>query len=48
MFGYINTLRSFSQGRASFTMQYDHHGEVPLPTDDPGPENFPPAIGMRA
>ena len=29
MFGYINTLRSFSQGRASFTMQYDHYDPVP-------------------
>ncbi|WP_068877580.1 MULTISPECIES: elongation factor G [unclassified Phenylobacterium] len=29
MFGYINTLRSFSQGRAQFTMQYDHYDPVP-------------------
>jgi len=29
MFGYVNTLRSFSQGRASFTMQFDHYEEVP-------------------
>ncbi len=29
MFGYVNTLRSFSQGRASFTMQFDHYAEVP-------------------
>src|SRR6201991_1913137 len=29
MFGYINTLRSFSQGRAQFTMQYDHYAPVP-------------------
>jgi len=29
MFGYVNTLRSFSQGRASFTMQFDHYDEVP-------------------
>ncbi len=29
MFGYINTLRSFSQGRASYTMQYDHYDPVP-------------------
>jgi elongation factor G len=29
MFGYVNTLRSFSQGRASFTMQFSHYEEVP-------------------
>jgi elongation factor G len=29
MFGYVNTLRSLSQGRAQFTMQFDHYSEVP-------------------
>jgi elongation factor G len=29
MFGYVNTLRSMSQGRATFTMQFDHYSEVP-------------------
>ena len=29
MFGYINTLRSASQGRAQFTMQFDHYAQVP-------------------
>src|SRR6516165_4944001 len=29
MFGYINTLRSMSQGRATFTMQFDHYAEAP-------------------
>jgi elongation factor G len=29
MFGYVNTLRSMSQGRATFTMQFDHYAEVP-------------------
>ena len=29
MFGYINTLRSLSQGRAQFTMIFDHYSEVP-------------------
>ncbi|MCA3647804.1 MAG: elongation factor G, partial [Methylobacterium sp.] len=29
MFGYVNTLRSFSQGRASFSMSFDHYAEVP-------------------
>ena len=29
MFGYVNTLRGMSQGRAQFTMQYDHYEAVP-------------------
>ena len=29
MFGYVNTLRSMSQGRAVFTMLFDHYQEVP-------------------
>jgi elongation factor G len=29
MFGYVNTLRSMSQGRATFTMQFDHYAQVP-------------------
>jgi elongation factor G len=29
MFGYVNTLRSMSQGRATFTMQFDHYEQVP-------------------
>jgi elongation factor G len=29
MFGYVNTLRSMSQGRAQFTMLFDHYEEVP-------------------
>ena len=29
MFGYVNTLRSLSQGRAQFTMQFDHYEVVP-------------------
>jgi len=29
MFGYVNTLRSMSQGRAQFTMHFDHYAEVP-------------------
>ncbi|MFS0745273.1 elongation factor G [Brevundimonas sp. 2P06AA] len=29
MFGYVNTLRGMSQGRAQFTMQYDHYESVP-------------------
>jgi elongation factor G len=44
MFGYVNNLRSMTKGRATFTMQFDHYTEAPLPDDDPP---FRPAIGMR-
>ncbi|AQX19963.1 elongation factor G [Bartonella sp. WD16.2] len=30
MFGYVNTLRSMSQGRAQYTMQFNHYEPVPL------------------
>jgi elongation factor G len=29
MFSYVNTLRSMSQGRANYTMQFDHYEQVP-------------------
>jgi len=29
MFGYVNTLRGMSQGRANYTMQFDHYEQVP-------------------
>jgi elongation factor G len=29
MFGYVNTLRSMSQGRAQYTMFFDKYGDVP-------------------
>ncbi|MDZ4137931.1 MAG: elongation factor G [Erythrobacter sp.] len=29
MFGYVNELRSFTQGRANYTMQFSHYDEVP-------------------
>ena len=29
MFGYVNTLRSMTQGRAVFTMEFDHYEQVP-------------------
>jgi elongation factor G len=29
MFGYVNTLRSMSQGRAQFSMFFDHYEQVP-------------------
>ncbi|MHA1563870.1 MAG: elongation factor G [Alphaproteobacteria bacterium] len=34
MFGYVNTLRSMSQGRATFTMVFDHYEEVPQAVAD--------------
>jgi elongation factor G len=34
MFGYVNTLRSMSQGRATFTMQFDHYEQVPKAVAD--------------
>ncbi|UYY58373.1 elongation factor G [Sphingomonas sp. S2-65] len=29
MFGYVNALRSFTQGRANYSMQFSHYDEVP-------------------
>ncbi len=29
MFGYVNALRSFTQGRAQYSMQFSHYDEVP-------------------
>jgi elongation factor G len=29
MFGYVSNLRSFTQGRASYTMQFDHYAQAP-------------------
>ena len=29
MFGYVNTLRSMSQGRAQYSMEFDHYAQVP-------------------
>jgi elongation factor G len=44
MFGYVNTLRSISQGRATYTMQFCDYRAIPLPVGDPP---LPPAIQMR-
>ncbi len=32
MFGYVNNLRSMSQGRAQYSMQFDHYEQVPNAT----------------
>jgi elongation factor G len=34
MFGYVSTLRSMSQGRAQFTMHFDHYADVPQQVSD--------------
>jgi len=34
MFGYVNNLRSMSQGRAQYTMHFDHYEQVPQAVSD--------------
>jgi elongation factor G len=34
MFGYISVLRSMSQGRAQYTMHFDHYEQVPQAVAD--------------
>ncbi|MGB1547923.1 MAG: elongation factor G, partial [Alphaproteobacteria bacterium] len=34
MFGYVNALRSMTQGRAQYTMHFDHYSEVPRAISD--------------
>jgi elongation factor G len=34
MFGYVNTLRSMSQGRAQYTMHFHHYSDVPQNVSD--------------
>ena len=34
MFGYVNHLRSMSQGRAQYTMHFDHYARVPQAVAD--------------
>ena len=34
MFGYINTLRSMSQGRAQYSMEFHHYAQVPQAVAD--------------
>ena len=34
MFGYINTLRSMTSGRATFSMEFDHYDTVPQNISD--------------
>ena len=34
MFGYVNNLRSMSQGRAQYTIQFSHYEKVPQNVQD--------------
>ena len=34
MFGYVNTLRSMTQGRAQYSMFFDHYEQVPQTVQD--------------
>ena len=34
MFNYVNTLRSMTQGRAQYTMHFDHYAQVPRAVSD--------------
>jgi elongation factor G len=40
MFGYINTLRSMSQGRAQYSMQFDHYEQVPKNVEEEIKEKY--------
>jgi elongation factor G len=47
MFGYTNTLRSMTQGRAKYSMQFDRYEKVPhFPEGDDDPR-FPGAAALR-
>jgi len=46
MFGYDDALLKMSQGRATFSMQFDHYAPTPPSSGNDPP--FRPAIGMRA
>jgi elongation factor G len=40
MFGYVNTLRSLSQGRAQFTMEFEHYAQVPAAVSEEVREKY--------
>jgi elongation factor G len=40
MFGYVNQLRSFTKGRATYSMQFDHYAEVPQAIAEEVKEKF--------
>jgi elongation factor G len=47
MFGYVNALRSMSQGRATCTIHVSHYAPVPLPDGPPDPRS-PAVIAVGA
>ena len=46
MFGYVNTLRSMSQGRAQYSMQFDHYEQVPQAVADEVALKWPEAADL--
>ena len=48
MFGYVNQLRSFTQGRASYSMQFSHYDEVPANVADEVKAKLPRSRSRRA
>ena len=48
LFGYASAVRLLGQGRVVHSMTFSHFADVPRHISGGGPENFPPAIGMRA
>ncbi len=48
MFGYVNTLRSMSQGRAQYTMQFDHYAQVPSQSRRKSNRNTPDPVRGQA
>ena len=40
MFGYVNTLRSLTQGRAQFTMEFEHYQQVPSTVSEEVSEKY--------
>ena len=45
LFGYTSGLHSITDGRANYTMCFSHYAQV---RGGEGPDDFPPAVGMRA
>ena len=48
MFGYVNTLRSMSQGRATFTMKFDHYEKFRRTVAEKSRPNTPDLTVSRA
>lgn len=46
MFGYVNSLRTLTNGRGQYTMTFDHYEPVPVFPGNDGP--FGGAMAMRA